>query len=607
MRQRSKTKDCDHGVKPRFRWTAILLPVLVAIMAFAAFYPALEAEFVNYDDNKLFLENTSYRGFDAARLKWMFTTTFMGHYQPLTWLSSALDYRISGLDPVSYHCNNLILHALNALLLYFVALRLFRAALRLEPDDRSTALRMAAAAAALLFAVHPLRVESVAWASERRDVLSLFFLLSALWAYLRAFQPERVAIDSWACYLASWALLLLSLLSKAWGMSFALVVLVLDVYPLRRLPPNVSQWFSIEHMRIWLQKIPYLILGLVAAIRAGQAQHTALGTMASLDEWGLTERFVQAFYGLAFYVWKTVWPTHLVALYELPYRLNPFELKYVISFLAVTTATVVAILLRRRWPAILAATVIYVIIVTPVLGLIQSGHQFVADKYSYVCCIAWAVLIAGGLLSAWRRRRVFATAGVSTIGLVIIILFVCTWRQTGVWHDSKRLWRHALTAGSPSAAAHLNYGILLRKDGDIAGAIDNYRQAVTIRPDNGNAWYALANALKQTAEYAEAEEAYRMAVDHMVEKHRAYFNLGNMYYNNMRRVEDSVAAYRAAIAHMEQFRDKMFTPWPYLALGIALRDQGGLAEARRMFLEARRHSETKARAESELTKLSGGE
>ena len=578
--------------------------MLVAIIAFAAFYPALEAEFVNYDDNKLFLENTSYRGFDAARLKWMFTTTFMGHYQPLTWLSSALDYSISGLDPSSYHRNNLILHALNALLLYFVAQRLFRAVLRLEPDDRSAALRMAAAAAALLFAIHPLRVESVAWASERRDVLSLFFLLSALWTYLRAFQPQQAAIGSWAWYLASWGLLILSLLSKAWGMSFALVVLVLDVYPLRRLPPKVLQWFSNGRWRIWLQKTPYLILGLAAVIKAGQAQHEALGTMAGLDEWGITDRLVQACYGLAFYVWKTAWPTHLVALYELPYRLNPFELKYVISFLAVTTATVSVILLRRRWPALLAATMTYVIIVALVLGLVQSGHQFVADKYSYVSCIAWAVLIAGGLLSICRRRRAFALAATGAIGLVIIVLFVSTWRQTSVWHDSKTLWRHALAVGSPSAAAHLNYGILLRQDGDIAAAINNYRQAVTIRPDQGNAWYALGNALKQTAEYAAAEAAYRMAVRHMVEKHRAYFNLGNMYYNNMRRVEDSIVAYRAAIAHMEQFRDKMFTPWPYLALGIALRDQGNLAEARRMFLEAKRHTETKARAESELAKLS---
>lgn len=586
-------------------YVAAGMPVLVLILGFVAFYPALNAEFVDFDDDRLFVDNDSYRGFEAKHIRWMFSTTFMGHYQPLTWLSSALDYKISGTDPSSYHRNNLILHSLNGLLVYFLAMRLLAAARRLEPGAHPVALRLASAVAALFFAVHPLRVESVAWASERRDVLGVFFLLATLLAYLRAFRREEVSCASGGWFVASWGLLALSLLSKAWGMSFVLLAVTLDVYPLRRLPPDVAQWWGRGQRPVWRQKIPYLILGLAAALTAGYAQGSALQTMRSLEEWGIINRVVQAFYGLAFYVRKTIWPDRLTPVYELPFQLDPFELNYVVAILAVLAGAAIVLVLRRRCPALAAVGVVYVIVLAPVLGFAQSGPQFVAERYSYVSCIGWALLAAGGLLLPWQRPgRAWGVAAAMIVGLLVAALFASTWRQTGVWHDSRSLWTRALASGVPSATANLNYGILLRREGRVDDAITHYRRAVELRPDNGNAWFALGNALKQEKkDYVGAEQAYLAAAPFMTQKQRLYLNLGNMYFNNLNRLDDAIAAYRAAVDHVEAHRAKMFSPSPYLALGIALHRKGQIEEARKMLAVARKYRETRVRADKELAKL----
>ncbi len=582
----------------------LLVPLFLLTITFAAFYPALSAEFVNLDDDRLFVENNSYRGFDEARLTWMFTTTFMGHYQPVTWLSSALDYKISGTDPSSYHRNNIILHALNGVLVYLLAMRLLAAALGSRVTESPIPWRVASVVASLLFAVHPLRVESVAWATERRDVLSTFFLLLGLLAYLRSCQPMAVRLRSRGWYAASLMLLVLSLLSKAWGMSFVLIVVILDVYPLRRLPDGFSAWWGGGYRWIWFQKIPFLLLGLGAASIAGYAQRSALDTMKTLDEWGIVERIVQGSYGISFYVCKTVWPANLAVMYELPYEMNPLSLRFVLPILFVSLAAALLFTRRRLIPGVLAASIVYVITLAPVLGVVQSGPQLVADRYSYLSCIGWTVLVAGGLVMSWRRggggRRVLISV---VTAVTIALLFVSTRSQAEKWNNSKALWEHAM-AVSPSSIAFQNYGILLRAEGRVDEAIQHYQRSVTIRPDAGNAWFALGNALKQQQKYEEAEQAYLESVKYMTQRHNAYLNLGNLYYNNLRRVDDSIAAFRGGIEYMEAHRSKLFKPVLYLALGIAQRQQGDEVGARRSLEIAAKYRSTRDRANQHLRALS---
>src|SRR5207247_358874 len=235
------------AVDRRRALAAWMVPAGIALVVIACFLPTLRNDFVLWDDDLNFTDNPSYRGLSWPHLRWMFTTVLGGHYQPLSWVTLGLDYTLWGLDPTGYHLTSLLLHAANAVLCY----RLVRALLARAFDRASAPGPAAAAAGALFFAIHPLRVESVAWASERRDVLSGLFYLATVLAYVRMAAAERTGgARRW--YLVSLACFVLSLLSKAWGMTLPIVLVLLDVYPLRR-PPRL------------LEQAPYAVLALGAA------------------------------------------------------------------------------------------------------------------------------------------------------------------------------------------------------------------------------------------------------------------------------------------------------------------------------------------------------
>src|SRR5262245_9417533 len=227
-----------------------LVPGLVALITFVVFSPALRNGFVNWDDFETIVENQNIRGFTWSLLRWMFTTFHLGHYQPLSWLSFSLDYLLWGLEPFGYHLTNILLHSANAVLFYFVSRRLLALA---APSINAVVLHLAAGFSALIFASHPLRVESVAWATERRDVLSGFFLLLTVLSYLKAVSAETDP-RSWRSWITvAVVLYVLSLLSKASGMTLPLVLLVLDVYPLRRLGGGAGRWVGESARWVWLE------------------------------------------------------------------------------------------------------------------------------------------------------------------------------------------------------------------------------------------------------------------------------------------------------------------------------------------------------------------
>lgn len=592
------------------RWMALACPALVFVLAWVAFWPALGAEFVDWDDYELYVHKTQWRGLSGAHLHWMFTTVSMGHYQPLTWLSLALDHALEGLNPQAFHRTSVLLHALNAVLVYLVAVHLIAAAQRCSPAEPKVPLRVAAAVAALLYAVHPLRVESVAWLAERRDVLSLFFLLLALLAYLRAFAPGAQRTRSYGWYVLSVVFLLCSLLSKAWGMSFFVIIAILDVYPLRRLPERLRDWARADARTVWLQKLPYIALGVGAAVMAGYAQSAGTRlTVLTLDEWPVAARLAQASYGLMFYVWKTVWPTGLVALYERPYQLDPLSPPFVAAYAFVIIAALAVLLLRKRWPGLASAAAIYVVVLAPVLGLAQTGPQLVADKYTYISCIGWSIVVGGGLASLWRRRgwdwRSYVAGAAS--GAVVLVLLVLTMRQTAVWHDTWSLWRHAL-AVRPSAAAHTGYAILLREDGRIEEAIAHFDAALAFLPDYGTAWLNRGVAQHKLGELEDAERCYRTALEHIYDKHNAYSNLGQLYLDRLKATRDpaqlqqALEAFGAAVAYVEQ-HPEAFSPQPYLGLGMAQLIAGRLEAARVSLVTAQRYQETHAAATQQLQVL----
>src|SRR2546428_992711 len=288
-----------------------LVPALIALVTFAAFLPVLQNQFVNWDDQKNFLDNPHYRGLGWAHLRWMWTT-HMGHYIPLTWMTLGLDYLLWGMNPFGYHLTSLLLHAANAVVFFFVVRRILTLALP-SPSERGDALAVSAGVAALVFAIHPLRVESVAWATERRDVLSGLFYLLTILLYLRASERGERG-RGW--YWGTVGLFSCALLSKAIAVSVPVVLLILDVYPLRRLGGSTG-WWSAPARRVYVEKIPFVLLAAAASAIALMAQ-LSHDTMVSVVQLSALGRLAVSVYGLSFYLWKTVAPVNLSPLYELP-------------------------------------------------------------------------------------------------------------------------------------------------------------------------------------------------------------------------------------------------------------------------------------------------
>lgn len=479
-------------------WLRLILPLVVLGVTFAAFAPALNNEFLNWDDDKVLLNNDRFRGLGSEQLKWAFDAYFMGHYHPLTWISYGIDYKIWGIDNAfGYHLTNLVLHALNALLFYLLAARLLSLTRGITGRPPPAALAVAAVAA-LLFAVHPLRVESVAWATERRDVLSVFFLLACVICYVRY---AAGGAGSWRWYVASLLLLLASLLSKAWGMTLPVILLLLDFYPLRRVSLSIESLSRPGAVRVLLDKIPFVPLAAWAAVMAARAQAAAPDTMKTLAEHGVLQRIAQAFYGLGFYVWKTLVPIGLGPLYEIPPQMSPFEPRFILAALLVVPGIVLLLAARRCRPAGPVVLAIYVITLMPVLGFAQSGPQLVADRYSYVACMPLALLAGSGLWWAarylsqrWSRVPALVLSGAVSVA-VIVGLAVLTWRQTFVWHDSRTLWEHNLTICPGSPNSHHNLGVCLANEQLYEQAIEEFKQTVSLTPRHATALYSLGRAL----------------------------------------------------------------------------------------------------------------
>jgi len=485
---------------------------LVVAVTLLAFEPVRHNDLVNWDDTYLLVDNDAYRGLSGEHLRWMFTTSLGGHYQPLTWLSYALDWHVwDGLNPVGFHLTNLLLHVLVAVGFFFVTLRLLAAALA---ETGTSLRRWAALLGTLFFAVHPLRVESVVWATERRDVLSGVWLLATVLLYLRA-----VGARSRGAYLGALAAALvchvLSLLSKAWGITLPAVLLVLDVYPLRRLGGSPPGWWAAPVRKVWYEKVAFLLPALGSAVLAGWAQAQS-GALWTLTDFPLSLRVGQAFYGLVFYARKTLWPAGLLPLYEQDPNATPWDLPNLLAAGVVVIAALLLLRWRRKRPALVAGAVVYVLLLLPVLGFTQSGQQRVADRYSYLACLPWAVLLAGavGTMRGPARTREadpqrYSHAVPVVAGVVLVAVLVgLTRAQTGIWRDSYTLWTHVLSHDPWTPTAHANLADVLIERGDYAGARRHVEKVLEVLPGDRAAHLALARAAAALGDLRTAREHF---------------------------------------------------------------------------------------------------
>lgn len=549
-----------------------LAPIFVFVATGIVFLPAIHNDFVTWDDNAALAGNLNYRGLGLRELRWMFTTFFMGHYQPLSWMTFGVDYLFWGLNPLGYHLTNVILHAANAALFYFVALRLLALS---KIDDNRWRLRCGACLAALFFALHPLRVESVAWATERRDVLSGLFFLSAVIAYLKAATSGAAAGYSKWIALALLAYLL-SLLSKATGMTLPVVLVILDFFPLKRLGWSADGWFGKAARKVWIEKLPFVLLAIAAAVTAVMAQYLS-GAMKSVARHGPLQRAAQASFGLLYYLGKTFFPARVYPMYDLPRDFSPWEPVYVGSFLAVVAITGGLFVLRRRRPALFAAWIYYAALIAPVAGVAQSGSQMVADRYSYLSCLSWSLLVGAGAIYAWCRhfRNNWLTRWAAPLAAaaVLVILGLLTQRQIAVWRDSEALYRYVLAyTPRPSKTAFNNFAGLLAEDGRFDEAIAYYRRALEIDPQFDDARSNLGNALvaqgKIEEAFAQYREALRLNPNSLIAHHNFALTLARQG-----RIDEAIEHYRKALEIEPRFLEG------HNNLGLLLATKGQYAEA----------------------------
>ena len=440
----------------------IIFVAALAIATVLAFTPVLNNGFVNWDD-PFTLQNNPHLTFPGI-LVWAFTTLEMGHYQPLAWLSWAATKGLFGLRPSAFHALSLLGHVANGCLMYCTALAL---AGRASVDRRVA--RTSAIVAALIFSIHPMRVEVVAWASAFPYILGLGFVLMSLLAYMAYTKQRRVL---WLT--VSFAAFALSLASRANALTFPLVLLVLDAYPLGRVTggPSATPW-----KQLLLEKLPFAVVAAVAAIVEAGARD-----LPTLSDVSVAERLTIAATAPFRYLAHTVFPYRLTPVDALP--LAPHTDAWLLASAAgaFVLVSLAAWTTRRRWPATAAGWFAYVLLLGPVAGLTPSGQQAAADRYTYLPGVVVALVIGAGIARAavlLKRRWIafaIAAAWLATLG-------ASTWYQVGWWRDSITLWTRAVDLDSTNDLASYNLAVALAEAGRADDAIARYDQTLQLVPD----------------------------------------------------------------------------------------------------------------------------
>ncbi len=511
----------------RLPWALqVALPLALAAIALAVFWPCIDYPFVALDDDANFEFNFLFRGLGDEQLEWMWgwRSYHYGHWHPLTWVTFGWDYARAGLDAAAYHRTSLAIHVASVVAFWLMALELLRwcigscsASAPESPSDRTRELLLhgCAALATIAWGIHPLRVENVVWLTERRDLLSALFLFLAVWAYLRMCRFGALRGAWLALALGAYGL---SLLSKAWGMTLPVVLLALDLYPLRRRS-------AVSFGRLVVEKLWFAPLALLTAYQAASAQKQ-IAAAVTLEEHGVLHRAAQACYGLCFYVWKTLWPTDLGCHYLLELDFDPTRPVYVASMGVVALVTAAVLALRKRWPALLAAWFCYGVLVSPILGILQSGAQKVADRYAQLGSIPLVMLAVGALLVALDRRQASPVRRVEGDARVPQVLFACTAvfalalgfvtrRQVTVWSTSESLFRRAVEVEPENYFVLHNYSVMLYRRQAWSEATEVEQRSVAAHPGRGNemARHTLGILYQMQGRMDLAEAAWRSAVE----------------------------------------------------------------------------------------------
>ena len=533
----------------RYRWEIGLL-LLLLVGTVAVFSRALRADFVQWDDDTLLYQNPHLTGLNAATVKWAFTAfDYVVRYQPLTWLSWAAIDQLFGRNPLGYHLTSLALHALNTCLVFLLLRRIL--CLAYAEDDRTETAKWVpvyAGAGTLLWAIHPLRVETVAWASAFLHCQALFFLLVSVWAYLEAraevSRTKRRAFFYWASVLG----FLFSLFSYPIGLGFVVALLGLDCYPLRRFRAGRGAWWDSNARALYLEKLPFVAAaGLCVGITVWARLNVRGGWLeaAPLSEFDLLHRAMQAVYLWAYYVWKAWWPFNLAPVYTTLLSFRPTDAPFVQSLVFLFLTSVILLSQRRAWPAALPLWISYLALMVPVLGLTEHPH-YPNDRYSNLPGILTSIALAAALLKWCRtpKARVLALAGcLATAGL----LGALSARQVGIWQNSETLLRYQLARLGDDPYRfdiHWRLGRVLADQGHLDEAMSHYLASLRIAPEFAEVHYSLGVALERSGRIDDALQQYSTTLRLKPAYAEAHVRLGFILADRGLKAE--------AIAHLEQ-------------------------------------------------------
>jgi len=505
-------------------------PLVLILVVFLFYLPVLRNDFVNWDDKDAITDNPAIRHLDWAFLKWAFTTYATGNWMPLTWFSFALSYQINGLDPRVFHATNVLLHGLNTVLVFGIGLRLLKALPGEGLVQAKAFARPLSFLTALLFGIHPIHVESVAWATERKDVLYSLFYLGSLYRHLGDAAAQKTKSTRWDCL----ALYFLALLCKPMAVTLPLVFLILDDWPLRR--------FSTDFRGNLKDKIPYFVLAL-ASVGITLLSHEKT---LSYAQNGVEFYWVMnAFRSLVFYPLKMAWPSGLTGYYPFPPQLTPtYFMEEIGAMGLVGLASYYSYRFRQRAPCLWTAWIYYLVTLAPVVGFIQTGSEAAADRYTYLPCLGFFLLFSAGL-ARWVSydRCLFAAAA---LGLAAV-LGTLTVFQIGMWKNTTALWeRVAQVYPDENADAYSRLGIAYLRAHRYDEALAAFSRAASIPPPLARTYHGLGAALTYKERIPEAIQAFDYAIilDPQLTAPRA--NLWTIY-ERLGRHEDAVAQMEEAL------------------------------------------------------------
>jgi tetratricopeptide (TPR) repeat protein len=560
---------------PRKQVSVLLLATLLGLATVVLYWPAMQCDFISYDDPDYVTSNIQVQnGITFENLKLALTSSVSANWHPLTVLSHMLDCQLFGLKPWGHHLTSVLLHALNSALVFLLLRGLTGAVWR-------------SVLVAALFAVHPLRVESVAWVSERKDVLNTFFGLLTLIAYTRYAQEQESRSKDQVggrknsfSYLLSpsyWFALLcfaLGLMSKPMLVTWPFVLLLLDYWPLRRIDLATRHSSLATIIRLLLEKIPFFALAAVACIATFMVQKEAGAVATSLP---LVERLENVPVSYCRYLEKIFWPTDLAVFYPHPGHWPLAEVILASLFLVVISGLL--LVNWRRYPFLLMGWLWFVGTLVPVIGLVQVGAQSLADRYTYIPSLGVLLLAVWGANELVQRCRIILLPMAVAASTVIVLCIGLTRHQLVYWRNSETLFRHALAVTKNNFLAHGILGAALGMKGQADEAILHCEEAIRIKPDYPEAHSNFGDALVSKGQFDEAIDQYQQAIQLKPGYADAHYNLGNVFLNKGQ-TDKAITQYQDAI------RLKPSLAAAYNSLGNAFLNKGQTGKAISEYQEA---------------------